>query len=182
MMSEIDFALIHRKVQIWEQDQRRKQEYPTSEPIVTCGMDPRVLKIAAKEMGIDPHDLEEWIEMETTDIYPDFADIVIGDDEPESKPPRPKPPIQPYQNSCFCVQCGVEVKRGEGESVYMFGKRFRCDTCHSQGVKLGDSRFCRTCGEPFLAIGRDNNARRQCEGCVSKRFKPLSRRVRHSTI
>jgi hypothetical protein len=51
-----------------------------------------------------------------------------------------------------------------------FGKIYRCDECTSnkKSMKLGEQRYCRTCGTPFTPTELKNRSTRLCPWCRPK--------------
>jgi len=82
-------------------------------------------------------------------------------------PPRPGPIIEPRQQVCFCVQCGKRIVRPDEMGLDTFGKIYRCDECSSnkKSMKLGEQRYCRTCGTPFIPVKMEDRSVRLCPWC-----------------
>jgi hypothetical protein len=80
-------------------------------------------------------------------------------------PPRPRNVLEPRQQMCFCVQCGKRILRPEEMKVGDFGKVYRCTDCISSGksMKLGQERYCRTCGTPFTPTEQKDRSARLCQ-------------------
>ncbi|TSC94778.1 MAG: hypothetical protein CEN87_312 [Parcubacteria group bacterium Licking1014_1] len=82
-------------------------------------------------------------------------------------PPRPVPVIEPHQQICFCVQCGTRIVRPLEMGLDTFGKVYRCQKCSEgkKSMKLGEQRYCRTCGTSFTPTELKDRSVRLCPWC-----------------